>query len=249
MSPRAVRQLPIHRQVADDIAARISAGEQGYRPGDKLPSMRETAEDWGVAFSAAQEAYRLLAASKQVETRGQTGTFVLAPRNIFGPYQEMRSAVASVAAETQLVTVTGADLVPMPEYIRPILGLSAAVSHVIRREWITSDSTGPYMLSVSWVPPRYANDASELMELEPLADPAGPAHLVAERAGQPVTWWTNSHEARPIKDDGREGPLLGLGAGDYVLAEVFVWGHAELVLEYREFIARTGRVIVTNLEL
>lgn len=245
MSPRAQRQLPVHRQVADDIAARISAGEPGYRPGDKLPPMRETAAEWDIAFSAAQNAYDLLASAGLVETRGKAGTFVLAPRNALGPQQRMR---AVRTAPGELVTVTAAELVPAPAYIRPILDLGAAVSHVVRREWVTMDTTGPFMLSVSWAPPQYWALVPELAAERPLPDPAGTAHLIAGRTGQPVTWGRSSREARPIRDDGREGPLLGLAPGDCVLAEVYVWGHRELILEYGEFVVRQGRVIETDLE-
>src|SRR5216110_1250431 len=116
--PRAQRSAPLHRQIYDHIASAIAAGEPGYAPGDKLPSIREAARDWDVAFQAAQQAYGLLVSARLAETRGRSGTFVAEPRNVLGPQQRLRRASAG-----EIVTVRAAELIPVPAYVRPILGL------------------------------------------------------------------------------------------------------------------------------
>ena len=166
MSPRAKREAPVHRQISDWFTERIVAGKEGFRPGDQLPTIRDTAAEWKVGQQAAQRAYELLASSKLVEMRGRAGTFVTEPRNVLGPQQRVRSGELS---EAERVLVRSAALVPAAgayAYIRPILGLGPSIPppRVIRREWQTLDSTGPFMLTVSWVPGIYASQVPELLE-------------------------------------------------------------------------------------
>ncbi len=241
--PRAQRSAPLHRQIYDHIASAIAAGEPGYAPGDKLPSIRETAGSWDVAFQAAQQAYGLLVSARLVETRDRAGTFVAQPRNVLGPQQRLRRA-----APGEVVTVRAAELIPAPAYVRPILRLGPVVSHVIRREWVTADSTGIFMLSVSWIPPHYAPAVPELLEPEVLPGGAGAAQLAAERSGVALTWGRASREARRVLDDGREAPLLGLPADGCVLAETYVWEADGQAVEYGEFIVRQNRVIQSDME-
>jgi DNA-binding transcriptional regulator YhcF (GntR family) len=249
MSPRAQRAAPLHKQIADWFTARILAGDQGFRPGDQLPGIRATAQEWGVGQQAAQRAYELLASARLVIT-SQSGTFVAEPRNVLGPLQRARAEAFSAAERFE---VRSAELVPASgqyAYIRPILDLGAVVSHVIRREWRTFDSTGPFMLTVSWAHPRYAGQVPELLVPAMLPDPRGAAFLIAARTGQQVGQGESSREARRVLDDGREAELLELPAGGHVLAETYTWPAAAdgAVLEYAEFIVREGRVIVTSLE-
>jgi len=241
--PRAQRSAPLHRQIYDWMAAKIAAGEPGFTPGDKLPSIRETARSWGVAVQAAQQAYALLTSARLVETRDRSGTFVAPPRNVLGPQQRLRRASAG-----EMVTVRAADLVPVPSYIRPILSQAAVISHVVRREWVTGDSTGVFMLSVSWVPAVFAAAVPELLQRESLPGGTWAAPLVAERHGLELSWGRAAREARQVLDDGREAELLGLPADGCVLAETFVWEAGERAVEYGEFIVRQNRVIESEME-
>jgi DNA-binding transcriptional regulator YhcF (GntR family) len=246
VSPRAQRSAPFHRQISDWFSERIAEGAPGFLPGDKLPPIREVARTWDVGFQAAQHAYGLLASAKLVESRGKLGTFVLAPRNVLGPEQRLRSTRFPAA---ERIEVQAAELIPAPDYIRPILGLPGAVSHVIRRQWRTFDSTGPFMLTVSWTSPRYSGDVPELLVPEPLPDPRGAAYLIAERAGLVLADGVSSREARRVLDDGREAPALELELADFILAETYTWDVVEPAgtVEYVEFIVRPNRVIVTSL--
>ena len=61
-----------YRQVADDIARRIEAGEITA----KLPSERELAGEYGVAYATVRRAMTELRARGAVRTAGTRGTFV-----------------------------------------------------------------------------------------------------------------------------------------------------------------------------
>jgi DNA-binding GntR family transcriptional regulator len=181
-----------------------------------------------------------------VKTRDRSGTFVTEPRNVLGPEQRLRS---TRFPDAERVEVQAAGLIPCPAYVRPILGLPGAVSHVIRRQWRTFDSTGPFMLTVSWVAPRWSREVPELLAAEPLPDPRGAAYLIAERACLELDEGESSREARQVLDDGREAPALELGLGDFVLAETYTWNVTvpASTVYYEEFIVKTGRVVVTSL--
>jgi DNA-binding GntR family transcriptional regulator len=49
-----------YRRLADELAAKITAGDEGYRPGDRLPSIHKLAETNGVSPGTVQKALRIL---------------------------------------------------------------------------------------------------------------------------------------------------------------------------------------------
>jgi GntR family transcriptional regulator len=61
-------------QVADDIAARIQAGELTFR----LPAQRELARQYGVAYLTVRHAAEVLRGRGLIITRHGRGTFVAA---------------------------------------------------------------------------------------------------------------------------------------------------------------------------
>ncbi|GLZ15642.1 hypothetical protein Acsp04_58770 [Actinomadura sp. NBRC 104425] len=67
------------QRVADDLRAKISRGDPGYRPGEKLPTVRELRERYGVAANTAAAAVRMLAREGLVSIRPSSGTVVLPP--------------------------------------------------------------------------------------------------------------------------------------------------------------------------
>jgi DNA-binding GntR family transcriptional regulator len=64
---------PASVQIADDLRARIEAGE--FAPGVKLPSIRELATQYGVASMTAQSALQRLREERRVYSSGR-GHFV-----------------------------------------------------------------------------------------------------------------------------------------------------------------------------
>ena len=140
-----------------------------------------------------------------------------------------------------------AGMASAPAYIAPILNLLEAkpgLWPVLRREWVTyEDGDAPFMLSVTWCRPEASDVVPELLELAPLPDPAGAAKMIADRTGLDEPKGEYSVESRPPKDDGREGPLLRLPAGDWVLAVVATLTSGGDVIEYREEVIHGERVI------
>ncbi len=61
-------------QIADDLAARIAAGE--YQPGAKLPSYSELAEMYSVSLSTASRAYGVLHVRGLITGAHGRGVFV-----------------------------------------------------------------------------------------------------------------------------------------------------------------------------
>lgn len=65
-----------YKEIADDLAERIRAGEEGYRPGDQLPSYKALADLYSVSISTASRAYGLLQDRGLTESVVGRGTFV-----------------------------------------------------------------------------------------------------------------------------------------------------------------------------
>jgi DNA-binding GntR family transcriptional regulator len=171
---------------------------------------------------------------------------VAPPRLVLGPQQRI-AAVEFPAAEE--IRVTAAGLVPAPEYVVPVLGLKpggpmpGGVHWVIRREQVSYETGGvPFMLSVAWFPGQFADAVPELLQPEPVGNPGGAVRLIEERTGRRITRGVQSREARVIKDDDREGPLLQLAGSSPVLAEVYLWLDDHDVVEYGEYVLLPGRV-------
>lgn len=66
---------PIYIQLADDLRAKISAGE--YAPGDRLPSNAELSERYHVARETIRQAIDILRGEKLVVAQSTRGVFVL----------------------------------------------------------------------------------------------------------------------------------------------------------------------------
>ncbi len=74
----AVEPRRLYRQIADQLAALIAAGE--FPPGSRLPPERELAVKLGVSRASVREAVICLELAGAVEVRVGTGIFVCAPR-------------------------------------------------------------------------------------------------------------------------------------------------------------------------
>jgi DNA-binding GntR family transcriptional regulator len=243
--PEVQQPVPQHLQVADYYAQKILDGE--IRDGEQMPSVRAIRREWNVGHNVAQRAIDHLKTGGLVRT-GPGGTFATPGRAIYGPQQRLR---ATTFPGDQRVQMLAAAIVDSPEYVIPILGLEPGadgVTRVLRREWVTYvNASEPYMLSVMWCSPEFAGPVPELLTLLPLPGSGEAAQLIAERTGSPLTWGRTAHEARPVKDDGRESPLLRLPKTGHVLAEVYIWTSRDKVVVYTEFVVPEGKVIESDL--
>lgn len=73
-----VSTVRLYRLIADQIAARIDAGE--FKPGVRLPAERVLAERLGVSRASVREALIALELEGRVDVRVGSGIFVLDPR-------------------------------------------------------------------------------------------------------------------------------------------------------------------------
>jgi DNA-binding GntR family transcriptional regulator len=234
--PEIRRGSPPYRQIADHFQRLIASGH--YQPGDKLPTVRQIGRDWGVAINTARRAMNALAAEQLVNATYE-GTFVRTERLTLGPQQRLTSLVMPVGERTE---VLAAGIVRAPAYIVPILNLPGR-SQVIRREQVSYERSGkPYMLAVAWFRPELAQDVPELLELEPVPTAGGAIKLIEQRTGRRIIRGRQAREARLIKDDGREGPLLQLELGTACLAEVYTWFDVDEIVEYGEYVLIMNRV-------
>ena len=63
-----------HRQIADEIAARVRAGE--WKPGERVPTTDEFADEYGVSEATAYRALSLLIYSGLLRGESGRGRFV-----------------------------------------------------------------------------------------------------------------------------------------------------------------------------
>ncbi len=107
---RTVGTVAIHDQIADDLRARIAAGE--FKPGDSLPSVRVLQEKWGCSDGPVREAFSILLVEGRItSSRG-------APARVRKPPERKALAISFgvEAAQTQK------DLALLPEAERAATG-------------------------------------------------------------------------------------------------------------------------------
>lgn len=243
MPPRIQRGRAQHEQVAGNLKRQIIAGD--LPEGARLP-VRLIEQRFKIGHTVAQDAHALLKSWRLIRVTTD-GTFVTGLRAKWGPQQRLH---ATTFPPTEHVEVLTAKIIPAPEYVIPILHLRPSPDgtiRVLRREWVSSehgdgDTLIPAALTVTWNHPAAAEQAPELLTLQPL--PNG-AHLIA---GRKITGGWAGCEARPIEDDGREAPLLNLPLDAHVLGEVWEWWAGGQVIEYGESARAERRVIEWELE-
>ncbi|MGE8565028.1 MAG: FadR/GntR family transcriptional regulator [Achromobacter sp.] len=95
-SLQAVASTRLYRMIADQIAARIKAGD--FPAGGRLPAERELAEQLQVSRASVREALIALEIEGYVDVRVGTGVFVCQPRED-GQYQDTAPAAAADSVE------------------------------------------------------------------------------------------------------------------------------------------------------
>jgi DNA-binding transcriptional regulator YhcF (GntR family)/8-oxo-dGTP pyrophosphatase MutT (NUDIX family) len=84
--PDYAEDRPVYVQIADDLRARIAAGD--YAPGDKLPSNQDLSERYHVARETIRQAIEVLRGEKLVAAQSTRGVFVLREPGETGPSSE-----------------------------------------------------------------------------------------------------------------------------------------------------------------
>ena len=242
--PAAKRNQPVWRQIASHYTEQIASGQ--LQPHAQLPAQRDLAEEWDVSLGSVIHAMNALKGAQLVYTN-QTGTYVAERRLIMNPTHRARARVRRVVGER--IEVTAAELVDPPEYVVPILSLNEG-DQVIRREQIHYEGDVPAMLSVAWFAPDLADVVPELLNRLPIDVPGEAAKLIQDRTQRVLSSVEEAREARPVKDDGREGPLLRLPKGTACLAEVYILrDQRSEVIEYGEYVIPQGRVTLVEYDV
>jgi hypothetical protein len=159
--------------------------------------------------------------------------------------------------------VNAAEFVEAPERVAAIMAGVPGVEGLLevkpgqwnvgRREQLRLGPRDvPEVLEVQWWCPEVLEPVPELLGPGPLGAGDGLA-LVAERTGRVVSRGWHAREARPVLDDGREGPMLELPPDTAVMAEVY-WFSSDgrtddeppLMLLLWEYIVRQGLVTASE---
>src|SRR3954469_19836317 len=136
---------PLHRQLRDELAARIDDGE--FEPSDRLPAERQLAEQFGVARSVVRQALAALARDGRIVSAYPRGYRVLGPRIPWLPRLRPLSDepwdvdvidVAQTTADARDATELGID-VGDPVIMRPFT-LHGAIT---REPWAFALATYP----------------------------------------------------------------------------------------------------------
>lgn len=218
-----------HPAIAEHYRDLISSGRMG--PGERLPTVAAIAEEFSVSPATANKAVKTLADERLVYSNPQ-GTYVAPPTYTLTPYDR---AIASLNRsqplryqESARVTLAGPSEA-VPGYIYPLLGVTEG-ERVVRRESVYIYRGAVEELVVSWHPPALVDCCPELARDEPIE--GGTLQLVKQRTGRTPVGGDDFARAR--RADEREARLMGIAAGDPVLAIVGDRRDSVGVIEYVE---------------
>ncbi|MFE9882720.1 GntR family transcriptional regulator [Streptomyces sp. NPDC005784] len=212
---------PPYQVVAGDLRRRLADGE--WEVGSKLPSRAQLAQHYGVGTNVMQKATERLIVEGLLEGRTGSGTYVAEPR-------ERRRMIRSRHRERRGGSPFRADMyeigrsgtweaasearTPAPPDIARRLGIETGAPTVRTAYEFLADGK-PAQLSVSWEPMAITGGTPVLLpEMGPYAGKG-----VVERMrsiGIDIETWVEV--PRPVRATADQVALLGLNAGDLVLA-------------------------------
>jgi GntR family transcriptional regulator len=203
MSPGPPKQPPKWRQLADEIAAQIAAGE--YAPGDRLPSVQAQVNAGKGAVATVHRSYQALEAEGLVRTQQGSGTTVLAP-------ETTPSGTVTGAGRLERLRRTGRALAPREEYVNiravlrscadpeiaNLLGIELYDEVLIRSRTFVTDGK-PTALALNVIHMRALIPLPEL--LEERSTEKFRHDLYAERTGKTITAGPERSSARLASDN------------------------------------------------
>ncbi|GIG62075.1 hypothetical protein Lfu02_64470 [Longispora fulva] len=189
-----------HRQIADQIRAKIQHGDWG--PGEKLPSIPDIGQIYGVAKQTAQRAIDQLRIEGLLITRPGSGTYVRGVRRRLarlarGRYGPTRGYHTDPGGHyRQQVTLVGRS--PAPHEVAGAFGVPDGAELLVRRALITSQDQ-VVEVSASWLRPSEVA-GSPLDGLAPLTRPL--YQEVEEATGRRYVYATDQLSARlPTREE------------------------------------------------
>ncbi|HEX4246608.1 MAG TPA: winged helix-turn-helix domain-containing protein [Pseudonocardia sp.] len=115
---------PASRRVADQLQARIEAGE--FPVGSALPPYRQLAAEYDVAVNTTLAAVRLLRDSGLVNIRTNTGAQVRDRSEDVDTKEEIRAISTALAEARATVQRVGSDLVRLEERLADVVSRTGA---------------------------------------------------------------------------------------------------------------------------
>jgi GntR family transcriptional regulator len=212
------RQAPYLR-VADDLRARIAAGE--WKVGERLPGRGDLGRYYGVGSTVVQRAQERLIIEGLLEGRAGSGTYVRTPRerrrmvrSRHGEWREGRPFVAEMREQGLVGTWesrTHARVVPQPE-IAERLGIGPAELTVHTRYEFLANGR-PVQLVDSWEPMALTGGTPVML---PEAGPLGGLGVAARMQSIGITVAYAAETPHPARATAEQANLLGVHVGDLV---------------------------------
>jgi GntR family transcriptional regulator len=195
---------PPFRKIAGHYRDRITAGADGFKPGDLLPSRREMASKHNRSRDTIDKAMDVLASEGLIVLRGNQRAQI-AQRALGVPSMEERMATlratGKILSDGETCEVLSIENVPCPAEIAVHLGLAEG-DEVLRRARITKRNGRPLAVSWSYFPSIAVEAAPELAQPENIE--GGARELAAYRLGQPMAEWLESTYGRMANDAEKE---------------------------------------------
>lgn len=233
MSPQLDRPPPPYAQIADHYRQQIHDGT--LAEGTRLPSVLEIARQFGVSAATAAKAIAQLQVEGLIFSSPRGSWVAGADAKATSPQTRIlrariESRTTAGAGETH--QVTAAEIMTPPAYVSELLGLDDP-PEVIRREWITSESGIPRVLTVTWYPAGLVGQVPELMSTRP--EDVGPMLGRVETATGPAARGRDFIHARVA--DHREASALRIPVGTAILAGTWLlWAVDGSLIEYGEYV-------------
>jgi GntR family transcriptional regulator len=216
--------MPRYEQVADDLRARIHAGE--YAVGATLPTYAELTERYGVGRGVISSALQVLEREGLIRVVKRAGIRVLdwriERRRITRGRAVMRDprrgyvfpAASRPDEPWETHGTPRRSYEPAPERVASLLGVEPGIA-VLRRRRVTSP-TGepPFQIVDTWLSPEAVRDAPRIAEAD--TGPGGYIDRLEEAGHGPIQWTEYARARTPSKEEAallnisEESPVLEL---------------------------------------
>ncbi len=210
------REAP-YLQVADDLRARIQAGE--WAVGEKLPGRSVLADDYQVGANVIQRATERLIIEGVLEGRAGSGTFVRSPRDRLrmvrsSPRERVDGSPfrTDMREQGRLGTWESHSAVrcPAPKHVAVRLGIDEG-DLCVRTDYEFFADSMPVQLSVSWEPMAITDGTPILL---PESGPLAGRGVVERMRSIGITIAYAFEVPRPSRATQEQANLLGISLGE-----------------------------------
>lgn len=230
--PQLEQSKPPYVQIAEDLRGQIMRGE--LSPGDPIPTLRKIAEAWGVSQVTAAKAVGLLQDERYVKVGGPgLRTVVQNPRDLHRSGPDRARSVrrtGRIYTPGEYAKITAAEIVPAPEDVAAVLGLTGENPTAIKRVRVTyGPDDQPVSASTSWYDSALADSSPKLLETERIRE--GSWNYVEQQSGRRATHGRDRISTRLATED--DAQLLGIELPAAVkVSTTLLWTDDDVVIEY-----------------